>query len=163
MNEDAVRTTRSLLQDTIQEALTDDMLTKATKKFRDACSDLQAELEYGIQSDLAYNLAAWTCRMAEQAIEAMLKGDDATMRRYLSCEEGRYTGRDREHSVIRGKLFETGAIELRKQIVDAHAELLKAERILDLEDQLKSLVGQLKKMEAEKNAMWERVRDYVPS
>jgi len=65
--------------------------------------------------------------------------------------------------VIRGKLFETGAIELRKQIVDAHAELLKAERILDLEDQLKSLVGQLKKMEAEKNAMWERVRDYVPS
>lgn len=47
---------------------------------------------------------------------------------------------------------------LRKQIVDAHRDLLVNERILDLEDQVKSLVEQVNKAKAEKEEMWQRYR-----
>jgi hypothetical protein len=57
-------------------------------------------------------------------------------------------------------LFETGAIELRKGIVNAHPELLKNERILDLEDQVASLVKQVNEKEQRLESMWERVKDY---
>lgn len=65
---------------------------------------------------------------------------------------------DEWHSVIHGQLFEQGAVRLRKEIVDAHRDLLVNERILDLEDQVRSLVVQVNKANAEKDAMWERVR-----
>jgi len=56
------------------------------------------------------------------------------------------------------KLHEWAFIDLRRQIVDAHRDLLVNERIRDLEDQVKSLVAQVNKVIAEKDAMWERVR-----
>ncbi|MCC7340721.1 MAG: hypothetical protein IT170_06520 [Bryobacterales bacterium] len=150
--------TRQALEAAIGDALTEDAMKRATKRFQDACSELQTEMEFRLQSDLAYNLCLWVQRMFEDAVKAMLLGDDETMRRHLSCSPNQYSGRDRDHPIIHGKLFETGAIELRKQIVNAHAELLKDERILDLEDQVRSLVKQVNQKEAEKNAMWERVR-----
>ena len=51
------RDIRCELERVLQGALTDEMVSKVTKKFRDACSDLECELEHGIQQDLAYNLA----------------------------------------------------------------------------------------------------------
>jgi hypothetical protein len=57
-----------------------------------------------------------------------------------------------------GALHDHGCIDLRKRIVDAHRELIANERILDLEDQVKSLVAQVNKANAEREAMWERVR-----
>ena len=155
---DAVRETRSLLESTLQDALTDDAVKSSLKKVRDLCSDLESDMEYRIQTDLAYNLAGWVHRMFEQAIDAMLKGDEEAMRRYLHCQEGMYNGRDQNHQVIHGKLFEPSAIELRKQIVNAYPELLKNERILDLEDQVSSLVREVHKLEAEKEEMWQRLR-----
>jgi hypothetical protein len=63
------------------------------------------------------------------------------MIRYLGCDG--YTGRDRDHSVIHGTLFETGAIALRRKMAEAHTDLIQNERILDLEDQVRSLVNQI--------------------
>ena len=157
--ENDVRETRFLLEDALQRALTDEVVKSAVKKVRDVCSDMQSDMEYRIQTDLSYNLASWVHRMFEQAIEAMLKGDEDSMRRYLHCQEGMYNGRDKNHPVIRGKLFEADAIEMRKQIVNAHPELLKNERILDLEDQVKSLVAQVRKLDVEKEEMWGRLRN----
>jgi len=102
---------------------------------------------------------------------------DDQMRRYLSCDKrgegGEYIcftgrsdfqgyGRQREtheqHPVIHGRLFEQGAVELRKKVAQANEALIRDERILDLEDQVKSLVAQVNKAIAEKEQMWERVR-----
>jgi hypothetical protein len=140
---------RTKLEEAIDSALSDEVIEKAVKKVREASADLASELEYCIKADLPYNFAAWTERMAQEAVEAILKGDEDTMRARLSCREGYYTGRDRDHPVIHGKLFETGALELRKKIVDAHPDLLKNERILDLEDQVRSLVEQVNTLERE--------------
>jgi hypothetical protein len=66
-----------------------------------------------------------------------------------------------QHPIIHGKISENSCVELRRMIVDAHRDLITAERIKDLEDINKSLVAQVNKAEAEKNAMWERVRGLV--
>jgi hypothetical protein len=151
---------RNELADSIQRFLDEEDSLKGLKsKVSDALIEAQANLEYWIQSDMANNLAAFVHQMAKEAIEAMLNGDEDTMRRHLHCQRGYYTGRDREHPVIHGKLFETGAIELRKGIVNAHPELLKNERILDLEDQVASLVKQVNDAEQRTESMWQRVRD----
>lgn len=150
---------RNELAESIQKFLDEEDSLKGLKKaIGDVMIEAQSNLEYWIQSDMASNLAQYVHQMANDAIESMLKGDEENMRRYLHCERGYYTGRDRDHSVIRGTLFETGAIELRKQIVDAYPELLKNERILDLEDQVASLVKQMNEKDRRLEAMWQRVR-----
>lgn len=163
------------------KAAFDEPLSDALKKaVRGIADDLESDLMYRAQDELAYNLACWTVDMAARAVEQLLAGNEDQMRRYLSCdkraEDGEYlcyTGRSdskyfgrREraeewHPVIHGRLFEQGALELRKKIVDAHRELLTNERIIDLEDQVKSLVAQVNKANAEREEMWQRVRQYA--
>lgn len=132
---------------------------------------------YRVKDDLAPNLVSFVEDMAKKTVECLLQGNADQMRRYLSCEkrgdDGPYigwTGRfnpgawgarqdiAEQHPIIHGELFEQGCIRLRRDIVNAHADLLKNERIMDLEDQVKSLVAQVNKANREREAMWERVR-----
>lgn len=168
------------LRDDLMECLASEFNRDETRKIIDKRVEeitvsVSDGLESAIKDSLAVNLSWWVHQMAKYAIDAILKGNEGEMRRYLSCEKrekdgsyagwtGRsdydYWGRKREdhewHPVIHGKLHEQGAVALRKLIVDAHPDLLKNERILDLEDQVKSLVAQVNKANAEKEAMWER-------
>ena len=156
----AMKSLREKLSEVLQDGFKEEAVKAFSKSLKDAFVEAESDFEYYVKEDLSYNLAAWVQSMATDAIEAILKGDDDQMRCHLKCQENQYTGRDREHPVIHGKLFETGAIELRKQIVDAHADLLKSERILDLEDQVRSLVLQVVDAEQKREAMWERLRSY---
>jgi hypothetical protein len=168
-------TLRDQLAATVDAALSDrsESIKKAVRSIAD---DIESDLMYRVQDDMAANLTDWVAQMAERAVEQMLAGNEDQMRRYLSCDkrgpDGQYlcyTGRSdgmyaREkpeacHPVIHGRLFEQGALELRKKIVDAHRELLVDERIRDLEDQVKSLVAQVNKAVEEKERLWERVRN----
>lgn len=161
----------------INDALEGDAMARINKAIRDLSYDLQEHIECEVKDSLAGNLAAWVAEMAKRTVAAILQGNEQEMRRYLSCEkrgesgeyigwtgrsDSNYWGRKRDdhewHSVIHGQLFEQGAIRLRKEIVDAHRDILVNERILDLEDQVRSLVAQVNKANAEKEAMWERVR-----
>ena len=145
---DEFRKFRSAIEEQVDQALTEDALAGVRKRISDVFSDLQSDFEYHLRNDAAYNLGLFVQQMAEDAIKAMLAGDEDAMRRYLQCEPGHYTGRDRDHLVIHNQLFETGAVALRKSIVDAHPEFLKTERILDLEDQVASLVKQVNRLNA---------------
>ena len=152
----------------LEAGITDDTMKSVRTKCQDIVSTIEDDLIYGIKQDLAENLMAWVADMAKRSVTAMLEGNEGEVRRYLSCEVNGYTGRSdykgwgagshRYHSVIHGKLFEQGGVAMRKAIVEAHADLLKNERILDLEDQVKSLVEQVNKANADRDAMWERVR-----
>lgn len=153
---------RSQLESALDEAMTDESLAHTKKKMGDLFNEFHADFEDRVRTYMSYNLAVHVEEMANEAIEAILNGDEETMRKRLHCVAGGWTGRDKDHPVIHGRLFETGAIELRKKIVEAHAELIKNERILDLEDQVKSLVQQVNKAEREKQEQWERVREYMP-
>lgn len=165
------------LRDAIQAGLSDEGNVKALNKaIEDISYRIQSDLEYAIKDNMAYDLSGWVVGMAENAVEQILNGNEDQMRRYLSCEKrsetGEYIGwngrldgfsmgdRDiaRQHPVIHGRLFEQGCVRLRKEIVDAHRDLLVSERILDLEEQVKSLVAQVNKANDEKEQMWQRVR-----
>lgn len=165
------------LRQSLESAFGDEVEKKLKKKVDDISGWLEDELLWRVKDDLARHLVGHVAEMATRAVEQMLAGNEDQMRRYLSCEkrdgEGNwmqpFTGRStgytgpnpdiaRQHPVIHGVLFEQGAIALRKKVVDVHREFLVNERILDLEDQVKSLVAQNNKLEAEKEQLYARVR-----
>ena len=155
---------------TLAKGISDDAMRSIKKAVETILYDIETDVDYRLKEDLAPNLTAYVCDMADRAVTAILEGNEDQMRRYLGCERGHWTGRSdspeygrkREahewHPIIHGKLFEQGAIALRMQIVNAHRDLVANERIRDLEDQVKSLVAQVNKANAEKENMWERLR-----
>lgn len=160
------------LSSRILMVLTDAMpedTAKALKKHVDSIIyDFESDILYRLKEDLAPNLSCFVREMAEKAVSALLEGKEDAMRAYLSCQENGWTGRSTGyapggardmHPVIHGRLFETGCIELRKKIVEAHRDLLVTERILDLEDQVNSLVLQINKANEEKERAQNRIRE----
>jgi len=150
---------RERMQTLIDSALPPDVQERIVKKIKDAAYEFENQVEYWLKDELAYLLAGYVEDMANRAIEAMLAGNEAMFRRYLHCEHGGYTGRDREHPVIHGELFEASMIELRRKLCDAHPDLLKTERVLDLESQVAGLVTEVNKREAEIERLRDRVRN----
>lgn len=165
------------LEQSIASGLSEDMMEAFKKKINNLSVEFEESLLWSLKDNLAYNLSAWVADMAERALEQMLLGNEDQMRRYLSCDkrgpDGQYIGwtgrsdsrvwgRKREdheqHPVIHGKLFEQGAIELRRQVAKANETLIRDERILDLEDQVRSLVAQLNVAAAEKERLLDRLR-----
>lgn len=154
-----------------------DIQKQINKAIEDVAYKAQSWVESSIKDELAPMIAGWAEEMAQRAVEQILEGNEDQLRRYLSCERrnpdggyvgwtgrsdseywGRQRAQDEWHSVIHGRLFEQGAVALRKKIVEAHRNLLVNERIIDLEDQVKSLVAQINKINAEKEALYERMR-----
>lgn len=162
---------RNAFEQEISKGLTEKAIENLQKDLRKVTDSFEDDFMWNLKDNLAQNLTGWVCDMAERAVEQMLAGNDDQMRRYLSCDkrgsDGQYigwTGRSDgygspSHSVIHGRLFEQGALELRKKVAQANEALLRDERIRDLEDQVKSLVEQVNKANAEKEKMWERVRE----
>lgn len=159
------------LKAVLEAGLSDGAMKDIKKAVDGVICGIEEDIMYRLKDDLAPNLTAYVVDMAQRAVEQLLAGNEDQMRRYLGCESGRWNGRSdgasgwgrkREdyewHQVIHGQIFEQGAIELRKRIVEAHRELLIGERILDLEDQVKSLIAHVNRANAEKDRMWERLR-----
>lgn len=164
------KTLSDALEELFVGGLTEKAIECSKKEIEKLKHSIADDIEWRIKDELAMQLTGWVEQMAERAVEAMLAGNEAEMRRWLSCDkrgpDGKYigwTGRSDgygspSHSVIHGRLFEQGALLLRKQVAQANEALLHDERIRDLEDQIKSLVEQVNKAEADKERMWERVR-----
>lgn len=162
---------RTAFEQEISKGLTEKATESLQKDLRKVTDSFEDDFLWNLKDNLAHNLTAHVAEMAERAVEQMLAGNDDQMRRYLSCdkrgEDGQYigwTGRsdgygNPSHSVIHGRLFEQGALELRKKVAQANEALIRDERIRDLEDQVKSLVEQVNKANAEKERMWERLRN----
>lgn len=162
---------RTAFEQEISKGLSEKAIESLQKDLRKVTDSFEDDFMWNLKDNLAHNLTAYVADMAERAVEQMLAGNDDQMRRYLSCdkrgEDGQYigwTGRsdgygNPSHSVIHGRLFEQGALELRKKVAQANEALLRDERIRDLEDQVKSLVEQVNKANAEKEEMWQRLRN----
>lgn len=160
---------RDQLTATLAAGITEDAMKGLKKKVNDLLYEIEADIDYRLKDDLAPNLVAYVAEMAQRTVESILAGNESEMRRYLGCERGAWTGRSDSrcygaqrdiadwHSVIHGKLFEQGAVALRAKIAEVHRDLIANERILDLEDQVRSLVAQVNKANAEKEAMWQRL------
>ncbi|MEC5289430.1 MULTISPECIES: hypothetical protein [unclassified Aurantimonas] len=130
------------------------------ERFKKACDNfimsVQDDFHWKVIDGMAEQIEGFVRDMAQRAVDAMLRGQDDQVKRYLGLDG--WTGRDCEHSVIRGTLFETGSIELRKRIVEANADLIRDARVADMEAQVASLVKQINDREAKINALEELLR-----
>lgn len=133
------------------------------KKLRSVMDDMASEFVDHMQENLHDYLAGKVKDMAERSIEAVLRGNEQELRRWLNVDKGAYSGREYYSEingpVIHGHLFETGAVALRKLIVEAHPDLLKDERIKDMEAQIAALVKDNTKKDAEIERLRERLRE----
>jgi len=162
---------KTQLLKTLEAGLTEDGLKRMKKHVQSFLDEIESDIEYRMKDDLAPMLAGYVSDMVTRTIDAILKGNESEIRRYLHCEERGFHGRStdayadrdiaRQHPIIHAKLRENSCVALRHMIVDAHRDLITNERIIDLEDQVKSLVAQVNKAEAERAAMWERVRAFA--
>lgn len=138
------------LCDGLNNVIDTERFKKARQSFLDAMWD---EVQYSIIDNMPEALEMLVRDMADRAVEALLMGRPQEVRRYLKLDG--WTGRDRDHQVIHGKLSETSTMTLRAEVARANENLLQDERILDLEDQVASLVRTV----TELDATIERLRD----
>jgi len=149
-----------------------DAIEKFQKKLRDLSDDFVADLEFTAKDQLAPSLSAWVEELAKRAVDSILRGNEAEMRRYLGCDRGGWTGRSdspeygrkREphewHPVIHGRLFEHDPVKLRHEIVAANRDLITDERVKDLEDQVTALVARVNQKQAEIERLRDEMRQY---
>lgn len=140
-----------------------DRFKKAKQNLLD---DLWQDVEFGVIDRMSETIEGFVRGMADNVVNAIIEGREDQMRRYLKLDG--YTGRHEEkpawgrpkdiseqHQVIHGELFEGNCIAIRRKMAQAHAGLIQNERIKDLEDQVASLVAQVRK----KDQIIEQMRD----
>ena len=160
MSDEIIWAARRQLRDALQQEITDDAMKPIMKKVRDVADDFMEHVRYDVQEYLAENLSDWVGQYANNVIQAFLAGNEAELRRHLKLDKGGWTGRDHTHSVIHGKLFEPEAMKIRRQIFEQFADLLKDERILDLESQLAAVIADNNKKTADISRLNEELYGY---
>lgn len=160
------------LDEALQAALESESSEKIIKKQIDKIAEeIEMSVTSAIQDNLVSNLMQEVEEIANNAIEKLLRGDEETLQVFVKFDRKYYNGRsdgnnfslrklEEQHPVIHENLSEQGCVALRKAIVNANKDILQNERILDLEDQVKSLVEQVKIARKDKDLMYERLRQY---
>lgn len=122
---------REKISASIETALTDAKLAERVKKMLDGLyDDLHSHVEWNIKSDLAYNLACEAIQLADKIIHLLLEGNAEYAARAFQLTG--WTGRDFDAFRPLFGFHEVEPIALRRQIVEAHTDLLKTARIDDL-------------------------------
>ena len=131
-----------------------DRFKKTQRRFLEGLWD---DFQYSVIQNMPEALEGLVRQMTDRAVDALLKGQPQEVRRYLHLDG--WTGRDRDHPVIHGRLHENHVMALRRQIAEANEALLRDERINDLND----VVASLEKQVAEKDREIATLRDRLPA
>lgn len=154
MTEDLMRGKRDELRKAIADQLLDDI---SFNKLEKQCRSLAEEISDGVFEQIKSELSWWITdhirAQAQAAIEALIAGNMDVVKKCLkitddwgSEDHGREQAR-RPWFNGTTRLHEFAGVELRHKIVDQYAELLKDERIKDLEIQQEALIEKYYPME----------------
>ena len=147
------------MPDVAKQFLSDDSAKAITKQIKDIAEtvldDEFARLE-DYAAEYISQLAAWR---AEKFLERVLNGDIDAAKYLLQSNCSRYRNDCTPWAnLIHGTLWQTDAMKLREQIVAAHADVIRNERILDLESIVDGLTKQVRELTASLDAMRDRYR-----
>ena len=100
-------------------------LQQAARKLADEFIDAATwHIQDNLIPHLSHQVAHWT----QEVVRALLAGNERAFRRYLSCEQGSYTGREHFYLHHEGEF-----VAMRRQLAEAAPDLIRNERIADLE------------------------------
>ena len=125
---------------------------RSKKQLRKAISEI-VDLEFDRLEEYAnQSISESAAERAEAFVEKVLQGDADAASVLFVCKADRYRtcGCDDGKpwaELIHGSLFETNGIQLRRKIVEAHADLIRNERIADLESIVDGLTQQVRTLE----------------
>lgn len=153
---------RKKFEDLLQSAMSDEVLLPIQRQVETVVDVAADQFMDWIKNSLAYELSSFVEQMAYRSVLAMLDGDEKALRQYLQCEADNERIGRMEGSTVRsdGKLFEPYWLDFRRRLVEAHAEFLKDQRILDLETQVRELVLQINDLQirlAQTRAGWTNI------
>jgi len=136
----------------IAEEFINDKRKKAIKR---ELENLMDDELWNLQDYAASHIEEVACQKAVDFIKRVLNGDKEASQAIFECgDSSRYreigldAGEPWAH-LIHGSLFETGAISLRRKLVEVHVDLLRNERIKDLESIEDGLTRQVRKLESD--------------
>ncbi len=121
--------------DELAERLISTVSRKAVQ--REIADIIDAEFDR-MADDAGYHLATIVNDRCEKFFEKLLEGDENAAQQLFGGDSDRYrrggwkNGEPWCH-LIHGKLFETSGIAMRRRIVEANADVIRSERIADLE------------------------------
>lgn len=149
MSNDILRDRRHEICEALDTIIPDADMKKLEKQAQAIADEIASTVEYNIKENLAGWLADHVSSAASSVVEAILAGNESEARRRLSLKpEAYYDGRDfKPWFNTSSKLHESGPVELRRKIVEAHRDLITDQRIADLEAQLKGLVEKYYRIE----------------
>jgi len=137
------------LSRSLNAGLTEEGAARVKKQAEDILREVLEDIEWRLETDSAVNIAWHVQDLFKRGFEAMLEGNEEEFRRHIYASG--YTGRDHSNlgPVVHGRLFEGGPLKLRRRLAQAYPELIRNERIADLESHVEALVEQVNKLEAE--------------
>jgi hypothetical protein len=111
--------------------------------------DVFEDYQNWVEDEGPFMLTQESVSRAQKLLAAVLKGDEKAAKALFECDHERHVsiGLDAGEpwaKVIHGKLSITSAQELRKALVEKHADLLRSEVVKDMESQVEGVQMQLK-------------------
>lgn len=131
--------------------LTPELGAALKKALEDALSPIWEAAVDQVLEGAAESVSRVAAERAKGFLEKVLAGDAEAAANLFGLTG--FTGRRKpaEPPVIHGKIFEAEPIKLRRQLVEAHADLLRDARIEDLENLLDGARKQIARLQADED------------
>ena len=141
------------------------ILSDARKKgiIREIEDLIQGEYDH-LQENAGLHITEVAAGRAEEYLRKVLNGDEDAAKALFECRDNsRYKGAGYDEGepwakLIHGRVFETNSIRLRREIVEAHKDLLESERNKDLQSIIDGLTKQINELEGQLDMAQERLR-----
>lgn len=137
-----------------EQSLAKEFLSKERKKgIRDEIEQIFSEESDRMEEYASDAISEIAAARAQRFLESVLKGNEDAGKQLLGAgassryRMGGVSAGEPWASLIHGNLFQTTTMKLREEIVKAHADLLKSERINDLESIVEGLTAQVRDLQ----------------
>ncbi len=138
--------------------MNDEAMKGALEGIRSLAESLAEDLEYNLREDLSSSLAFEVRSLAEKSIQAMLDGNESEFARYITARD---YSRAKAGGVIHGEIFEYGPEVTCRKLVERYPDLLRDNRVTDLEAQVAGLLKQVNYANAEVERLRDRLSQYA--
>ena len=125
------------------------------KEVKTAIEDIIEDEFYRLEERAAEFLEHTAADRAQRFLIAVLGGDEKAAAELIGAGGHRYRSGGMDEGkpwaqVIHGRVFETSTVELRRRLVEAHPDLIRNERMADLEAAVEGLRAQVVALEADR-------------